>query len=132
MFLIVKVKVLSLDTFKLVVLCSEHVDISYDSRVPKVVEGIINDKIRSAAGVEDSVISVFDTWTEKVGGRVGSYMKGGAIDGLVFAFCPLVDNPIVDWEVPNVFGHTWPGISANEDKGVVAGITRVKVHLLAF
>jgi len=52
---------LSLDTFKLVVLCTEHVNISYDSRVPKMVKGIVNDKAGGATGVEDGVISVLDT-----------------------------------------------------------------------
>ena len=49
--LTVKVKALLLDAFKLVVLCAEHVDIGYDSRVPKMVKGIINNKAGGAAGV---------------------------------------------------------------------------------
>ena len=32
---------LSLDVFKLVVLCTEHVDICYNSRVPKMVKGVV-------------------------------------------------------------------------------------------
>ena len=52
---------MSLDVFKLVVLCAEHVDVSYNSRVPKVVEGVVNDKTGGAARVEDGVISVLGT-----------------------------------------------------------------------
>ena len=94
--LVVKVKTLSLDVFKLVVLCMEHVDISYDSRVSKVVEGIIDDKMGGAAGMEDGVVSVLDTRTMEVWGGIGTCIKGGAIDGFVFAFCFMVDNAIID------------------------------------
>ena len=96
MLLAIKVKALSLDTFKLVVLCMEHVDVSYDSRVPKVVEGIVNDKTGGAAGVEYGMVSVLDTWAMVVGGWVRMCVERGAINGLVFAFCPLMDNSIVD------------------------------------
>ena len=94
--LTVKIKALSLDIFKLVVLCTEHVDISYDSRVPKMVKGIVDNKMGNAARVKDGVVGVFGTWTMEVRGGIRMCMKGGAIDGLVFAFCPLVDNAIVD------------------------------------
>ena len=94
--LTIKVKTLSLDVFKLVVLRTEHVDISYNSRVSKMVECVIDDKTRGAAGVEDSVIGVLDTWTMEVGGGIRACMKGGAIDGLVFAFCSLIDDTIID------------------------------------
>ena len=95
-FLTVKVKALSLDIFKLVMLCAEHVDVSYDSGIPKVIEGIINNKAGGAAGIKDGMVSVLDTWMVEVGGRIRACMEGGAIDGLVFAFCSLIDNDIVD------------------------------------
>jgi len=87
---------LLLDTFKFVVLCAEHVDISYDSRVSKMVEGIIDDKTRGAAGMKYGVVGVLDTWAMEVGGWVGMCMKRGTIDGFVFAFCPLMDDPVID------------------------------------
>ena len=73
--LTVQVKALPLDIFKLVVLGAKHVDVSYDSRVPKVVEGIIYDKTRSATGVEDSMIGVLDTWAIEVGSRIGARVE---------------------------------------------------------
>ena len=85
-----------LDVFKLVVLCAKHVDIGYDSRVSKVVKSVVDNKMRSAARVENGVVSIFDTWMVEVGGGVGSCMKAGAVNGLVFAFCPLVDNTVID------------------------------------
>jgi len=88
--------VLLLDTFKLVVLHIEHMDVSYDSRVPKVVEGIVNNKTGDAAGVEYSMVSVLDTWAIVVGGWVRTCVERGAINSLVFAFCPLIDDSIVD------------------------------------
>ena len=94
--LTVKIKTLSLDVFQLVVLCTKHVNVSYNSRVPKVIEGIINDKAGGATGIEDSVISVLDTWAMEVGGGVRTCVEGGAIDGLVFAFRSLMDDTIVD------------------------------------
>jgi len=92
----VKVKALSLDALKLVMLCTEHVDISYVSRIPKMVKGIVNDKAGGAAGMEDGMVGVFDTWTIKVRGRVGLCMKRGAVDGFVLALSSLVDDPVVD------------------------------------
>jgi len=77
-------------------LCMEHVDISYNSRVPKMVKGIVNNRMGGAARIEDGVIGVLDTWLIEVGGRIGSCMKRGAVDSFVFAFCPLVDDPVVD------------------------------------
>jgi len=72
------------------------VHVSYNARVPEVVEGIVDDKATSAAGVEDSMVGVFNTRTIKVGSRKSLCMKGGTIDGFVFALCPLVDYSIVD------------------------------------
>ena len=95
-FLIVKVKALLLDAFKLVVLCAEHVNISYDSRVSKMVEGIVDDKTRGAARMKYGVVGIFDTWAMEVGGWVRACMERGTIDGFVFAFRPLIDDPIVD------------------------------------
>ena len=129
--LTVKIKALSLDIFKLVVLCAEHIDISYDSRVSKMVKGIVDDKAGSAARVKDGVVGVFGTWMMEVRGGVRACMKGGAIDGLVFAFCSLVDNAIVDQEVVDIFGRTRPSISTNEDKRVVTSVARVETHPLA-
>ena len=94
--LIVKVKMLSLDALKLVMLCAEHVDISYNSGIPKMVEGIINNRVGGAAGMEDGMVGVLDTWVIEVGGWVRACMEGGAIDSLVFALCSLMDDPIVD------------------------------------
>jgi len=94
--LIVKVKVLSLDALKLVMLCMEHVDISYNSRIPKMVEGIINNKAGGGAGVEDCMVSIFNTWTIEVRGGIGLCMKRSAIDGFVFALSSLMDDSIID------------------------------------
>jgi len=115
--LIVKVKALLLDVFKLIVLCTEHVDIDYDSRISEIIKGVINNGVSGAAGVEDGVISIFDTGTIEVGGGISICMERGPIDGLVFALCPLIDYTIVDQEVVNILGHTWSGICANKNKG---------------
>ena len=85
-----------LDVFKFVVLGAKHVNVSYDSRVPKVIEGIIHDKAGSATGVKDSVIGVLDTWAIEIGSRIRTCVEWGAIDGLVSAFCSLMDDTIVD------------------------------------
>ena len=85
-----------LDSLKLVVLHTKHMYISYNARVPKVIEAVINNKMTYARGVEDGVISVFDTRTMEVGGGECSCMKRGAIDGFVLALCSLMDYPIVD------------------------------------
>ena len=85
-----------LDTFKFVVLCTKHVHVCYDAGVPKVIESIIDNKITSAARIEDGMVGVFNTRTMEVGGGKGTCMEGGAIDGFVFAFCPLVDYSVID------------------------------------
>jgi len=59
-------------------------------------------------------------------------MKGGAVDSFVLALSPLMDDPVIDQEVMNVFGCMWSGISTNEDKGVVTGVARVEGHPLSF
>ena len=94
--LVVEINALLFDFLKLVVLCTKHVHISYDTRVPKVVEGVVNDKMRGAAGMEYGVVCVLDFWTMEVGGWVRTCMERGAIDGLVFAFCSLMDDPVID------------------------------------
>ena len=92
---------------------------------------VVDDRAGGAAGVEDGMIGVLDTWAIEVRGGVDICMKRGAIDGFVFAFCPLINDSIVDQEVVNVFGCLWSGISANEDKGVMTGVARFEVHPLA-
>ena len=107
MLLVVKAEVLSLDVLKLVVLCAEHVDISYDTGVSEVIKGVIDNKSTSTTGVEDGVIGVFNTRMTEVGGGEGLCVERGAIDGFVLAFCPLMNYSIVDTEVMDVFGSTW-------------------------
>jgi len=86
----------STDILKFVVLCTKHVYISYNTGVPKVIKGIVDNKTTSAAGIKDGVVGVFNTRTMEIGSREGSCMKGGAIDGLVLALCPLMDYSIID------------------------------------
>ena len=74
----------------------KHVHVGYNARVPKVVKGIVNNKATGAAGVEDGMVGVFNTRTIKVGGRESLCMKGGTIDGFVFALCSLVDYSVID------------------------------------
>ena len=33
---------MSLDVLKLIILCAEHVDVSYNARVSKVIKGVID------------------------------------------------------------------------------------------
>jgi len=80
---------LLLDIFKLIVLCTEHVDVSYNPRVSKMVEGIVDNGTSGAAGMEDGVIGVLDTWAMEVGGQVRTYVEGGLLEprlppGMVF------------------------------------------------
>ena len=84
------------DTLELVVLCMKHVHVSYDAGVSKVIKGVIDNKATSAAGIKDGMVSNFNTRTIEVGGGEGLCMKGGAIDGLVLALCPLVDYSVID------------------------------------
>jgi len=93
-----------------------------------MIKSIINNKTTSAAGIEDGVVSVLDTGMMEVGGGECSCVKGGAIDGLVFAFCSLIDYSIIDIEVTDVFGGMWSIIWTNKDEGVVAGVPRVEAH----
>jgi len=51
---------LSLDILKLIVLCMEHVHISYDARIPKIIESVVDNKTTSAAGIKDSMVGVFN------------------------------------------------------------------------
>ena len=94
--LVVEVKVLLLDTLKLVILCTKHVHVSYNAGVPEVIKSIVDNKATSAAGIEDGMVGVFNTRMIEVRSGKGSCMKGGAIDGLVLALCPLVDYSIID------------------------------------
>ena len=87
---------MSLDTLELVILCTKHVHISYNAGVSKVVKGVVNNKTTSAAGVEDGMVGIFNARSIEIGSGEGSYVKGGAIDGLVLALCPLVDYSIID------------------------------------
>jgi len=94
--LVVKINVLPLDTFEFVVLCTKHVHVSYDAGIPKVVESIVDHKMTCTAGVEDGVVSIFDTRAIAVRGGECSCVERGLVDGLIFAFCPLMDYSIID------------------------------------
>ena len=130
MLLIVKAKTLSLDVLKLVVLCAEHMDISYDTGVSKMIKGIVDNKSTSTAGVEDGVIGVFNTRTMEVGGGEGMCMERGAIDSSVLALHPLMNYSIVDTEVTNILGGMWSVVWTDIDERVVAGVAKVETHPL--
>jgi len=74
----------SLDILEFVVLCMKHMHVSYNTRVPKVVEGVINDETRGAARMEYGVVGILDSWTMEVGGWVRMCVERGTIDGLFF------------------------------------------------
>ena len=76
-------------------LCTECIDISYDSRVSQMVECVVNDNSARAAGVENIEVSISDTGATEVRSGEGTSMERGCIDGLVLAPSPLVDDPII-------------------------------------
>ena len=96
-----------------------------------MINRVIDYESTGAAGVEDGVVSVFSTRAVEVGSGECLCMKGGPKDGLIFAVCTLMNYSIIDVEVADVLGDTWPLICTNEGEGVVAGITRVVTHLLS-
>ena len=118
------------DVLEFVVLCTEHVDICYDTGVPKIIEGIVDDKLTGTAGVEDGVISVFNTRMMEVGGGEGMCVERGTIDGFVFALCPLMNYSIVDTEVMNILGGMWSVVWTNIDERVVTSVTEAETHPL--
>jgi len=96
-----------------------------------MVNRIINYEAAGAARVEDGVISVFSTRAVEIGSREWLCMKGCPKDSFAFAVCTLIDYSIIDIEVMDVFGDTWPMIRTNKGKGVVAGVFRFVTHPLA-
>ena len=88
-------------------LCTECVDISYDSRVSQIVECIVDNDSARAAGVENVQVGIFDTRTTKVGGRECTSMEGSRIDRLVLASSPLVDDPVISREIADILSRFW-------------------------
>ena len=86
---------LLLDPHKFVMLCTEHIDISYDPRIPQMVECIIDNDPARAAGVEDVKVCISDTGVTEVRSGEGTSMERSHIDRLILASSPLVDDPIV-------------------------------------
>ena len=76
-------------------LCTECMDIRYDSRIPQMVECIINNNLARATRVEDVEVSIFDTRATEVRSGKGTSMERSCINGLVLASSPLVDDPII-------------------------------------
>jgi len=96
-----------------------------------MIKCIVHYEATSAAGVEDSMVSVLDTRTVEVGGGECSCMEGGPEDGLILAICTLMDYSIIDVEVADVLGDTWPLIRTNEGERVVAAVAGVIAHPLS-
>jgi len=95
-----------------------------------MIDRVIDYEATGAAGVEDAMVSVLSTRTVEVGGGECSGVKGGSEDGFAFAICTLMDYSIVDVEVADVLGDTWPVVCTDEREGVMAGVTRVISHPL--
>jgi len=95
-----------------------------------MIESVVDDKMTGSAGVENGVVGILDTGVIEVGSGECMCMKGSAVGGFVFAFCPLMGYSIVDIEVADVLGGLWPVVRADKDEWVVAGIGRIKTHPL--
>jgi len=96
-----------------------------------MIKCVVHYEAASAAGVENSMVSVLDTGAVEVGSGERSCMEGGPKDGLILAICTLIDYSIVDVEVANVLGDTWSLIRTDEEEGVVAAVARVIAHPLS-
>jgi len=71
------------------------------------------------------VVGVFSTGTVKVGGGECLCMKRGSENSFAFTICTLMDYSIVDVEVSDIFGNTWPMICPDKRERVMAGVARV-------
>jgi len=79
-----------------------------------MIDRVIDYEATGAAGVEDAMVSVLSTRTVKIGGRECSCMKRGPEDRFAFAVCTLMDYSIIDVEVADVLGNTWPVIRTDK------------------
>jgi len=96
-----------------------------------MVDCVIDNEATGAARVKDGVVSIFSTRMIEVGGGKCSCVERGSENGFAFTICALMDYPIVDVEVADIFGDMWPVIRTYERKGVVTGVARVVTHPLA-
>jgi len=95
-----------------------------------MVNRIINYEATGAAGVEDGMVGVFSTRAVEVRSREWLCVEGCPKDSFAFAVCTLMDYSIIDFEVADVLGNTWPLVCTNKGEGVVAGVAGVVAHPL--
>jgi hypothetical protein len=77
-----------LEPFKLVNIGAVPMDVSYDSRVSKIDDSVVNALKCCVGGVEDAVIRIFRTRTSEIGGREGASVEGHGVDRSVLLSSP--------------------------------------------
>ena len=65
-------------------LSPKSVDISNNSWISQVKEGIVDKEATSGGGMEDGELCIFYSSSEEIGDRVGTGMKGDGIEWGVF------------------------------------------------
>jgi len=124
-FLPIKLNLLAFYRLEFALICSIPIDISDNTRVLEIYDGVVDEESRGRRGVENIEVVVFDPRMIEIGGRVCLHVKR---DGVLWV--PLLANPYnvsVNSHLPtsDILCYLILTILVEEDEGVLPRITIV-------
>jgi hypothetical protein len=102
-------------------------DVSNDTRVFEIGEGIVDEGVSSVGGVEDVVVRVFWTRTIKIGGGKGACMEREGVNNASLIASPHESGLISNRLIGDVLGGLGLAKLVDEDEWVVPKVSRIKL-----
>ena len=121
----IKFNSLALYHLEFVLVCLIPIDVSNNTRVLEIYNGIVDEESRGGGGVKDVKVIVFDPRTVKVGGGVCSCVEGNGILGVALLTNSYKVSVHADLSKGDIMCHLILTILVEEDKWVLLRITTV-------
>ena len=124
-FLPVKLNLLAFYRFEFTLMCPISIDISDNTGVFEIYDGVVDEKSRCGGRMKDIEVIIFDPRTIEVWSRMCSHMKRDRILGIALLMSPYKVSIHTNLSKSDVMCHLILTILVEENKGVLPRITAV-------
>jgi len=124
-FPLVKLNSLALYHLKLALVCPISIDVSNNTRIPEIDDGVVDKKSGSGRGVENVEVVIFDPRAIEIGSGMCTCMKGDGKLRVAMLASPYKVSVNPDLPEGDIACHLILPILVEEDKRVLPHITAV-------
>jgi len=121
----IKFNLLALYHLKFVLVCPISVDISDNTRIPEIYDGVVDEELRGGGGVKDVEVVVFDPRVVEIGSGMCLCVEGNGILGITLLMNTYDVSIHADLSEGDITCHLILTILVEKDKWVLPCITVV-------